>query len=98
LSFYGKMLSISHHSKDDGNASIVYTVPVRGGTPHRVTAKGPSYLHGWSPDGKYLIYTGERDGELDIYKISTSGGEEIRLTSAKGLDAGPEYTPDGKYI
>src|SRR6185436_16669227 len=43
LSFDGKMLAISHHSKDDGNASIVYTVPVTGGTPRRVTSKGPSY-------------------------------------------------------
>jgi TolB protein len=98
LSFDGKMLAISHHSKDDGNASIVYTVPVNGGTPRRVTAKGPSYLHGWSPDGKYLVYTGQRDGELDIYKISVGGGPETRLTNAKGLDDGPEFTPDGRYI
>jgi Tol biopolymer transport system component len=98
LSFDGKMLAISHHTKDDGNASIVYTVPVSGGAPRRVTAKGPSYLHGWSPDGKYLVYTGQRDGELDIYKISVAGGAETRLTNAKGLDDGPEFTPDGRYI
>src|ERR1044072_2058187 len=79
LSFDGKMLAISHHSKDDGNVSIVYTMPVNGGTPHRVTAKGPSYLHGWSPDGKYLVYTGERDGEFDIYKIAVAGGAETNL-------------------
>ncbi|HZJ43083.1 MAG TPA: hypothetical protein VFD63_04890 [Pyrinomonadaceae bacterium] len=98
LSFDGKMLAISNHSKDDGNASIVYTVPVRGGTPRRITAKGPSYLHGWSPDGKYLIYTGGRDNEFDIYKISIAGGEETNLTNSKGLDDGPEFTPDGKFI
>lgn len=98
LSFDGKMLAISHHSKDDGNASIVYTVPVNGGTPRRVTAKGPSYLHGWSPDGKYLVYTGGRDGEFDIYKISVAGGAETNLTNAKGLDDGPEFTPDGRYV
>ena len=98
LSFDGKMLAVSHHSKDDGNASIVYTVPVNGGTPRRVTAKGPSYLHGWSPDGKYLVYTAERDGEFDIYKISVAGGAETRLTNAKGLDDGPEFTPDGRYV
>jgi TolB protein len=98
LSFDGKTLAISHHSKDDGNASIVYTVPVNGGTPRRVTQKGPSYLHGWSPDGKYLVYTGERDGDFDIYKIAVQGGPETKLTNTKGLDDGPEYTPDGKYI
>lgn len=98
LSFDGKMLAISHHSKDDGDASIVYTVPVNGGTPRRVTAKGPSYLHGWSPDGKYLVYTGGRDGEFDVYRISVTGGAETNLTNTKGLDDGPEFTPDGKYI
>ena len=98
LSFNGKMLAISHHSKDDANASIVYTLPVKGGTPRKITSKGPSYLHGWSPDAKYLIYTGGRDNEFDIYKISSSGGEETNLTKSKGLDDGPEYTPDGKYI
>ena len=98
LSFDGKMLAISHHSKDDGNASIVYTVAVNGGTPRRVTDKGPSYLHGWSPDGKHLVYTGQRDGELDIYKISVAGGAEIRLTNTKGLDDGPEFAHDGRHI
>jgi Tol biopolymer transport system component len=45
-----------------------------------------------------LIYTGERNGEYDIYKIPAEGGEEVRLTSAKGLDDGSEYSPDGQYI
>ncbi|MCI0485102.1 MAG: biopolymer transporter TolR [Blastocatellia bacterium] len=98
LSFDGKMMGISHHSREDGNRSIIYTLPVEGGKPRRITARGPSYLHGWSPDGRFLVYTGEREGKLDIYKISVEGGEEIRLTDAEGLDDGAECTPDGKYI
>ena len=98
LSFDGRMLGISHHAPEDSGASIVYTVPVTGGTPKRVTTKGPSYLHGWSPDGKWLVYTGQRNGDFDIYKVSQQGGEEIRLTSTPGLDDGPEFSPDGAYI
>jgi TolB protein len=98
LSFDGRMLGISNHAAEDSGASIVYTVPVTGGTPQRVTAKGPSYLHGWSPDRRWLVFTGQRDGDFDVYKIPSGGGEEIRLTSAKGLDDGPEYTPDGAFI
>src|SRR5712692_3661957 len=98
LSFDGRTIAISHHSADDHDASIVYTVPVGGGTPRRVTALGPSYLHGWSPDGRFLVYTGERNDEFDVYRISADGGEETRLTSTPGLDDGPEYSPDGKYI
>jgi TolB protein len=97
LSFDGKMLGLS--SSDGKYNSIVYTVAATGGIPKRITAVGPSYLHGWSPDKKFLVYTAERgDGNYDIYKIPSNGGEEIRLTQATGLDDGPEYSPDGKYI
>ena len=98
LSFDGKMMGISNHAREDQNKSIIYTLPVAGGKPKRITANGPSYLHGWSPDGRFLVYTGQRNGEFDIYKISSKGGEEVRLTTAKGLDDGPEYSPDGRFI
>ena len=90
-------LAISDNSQGDHN-SLVYIVPIGGGTPRRITQKSPSYWHGWSPDGKTLAFVGQRDGEFDIYTIPAAGGEETRLTTAKGLDDGPEYSPDGKYI
>jgi Tol biopolymer transport system component len=98
LSMDGKLIGISHHAADDGGRSNIYIVPLGGGEPKRVTQRGPSYLHGWSPDGGELVYTGERDGELDVYKISADGGEEQRLTDADGVDDGAEFTPDGKWI
>ncbi len=98
LSFDGRTLGISNHTVEDSGASIVYTVPETGGTPKRVTAKGPSYLHGFSPDGRWMVFTGQRSDEFDVYKIPVTGGDEIRLTSAPGLDDGPEFTPDGAYI
>jgi len=98
LSFNGKTLGISHDMPEDGGTSIIYTVPVGGGQPKRVTSKGPSYLHGWSPDGRSLLYTGLRNGDYDIYRIPARGGKETRLTNAKGLDDGAEYTPDGRFI
>jgi TolB protein len=93
----GTQLVISDQSMEE-HKSLLYMLPIRGGTPRRITKNAPSYWHGWSPDGKTLAFVGERDGEFDIYTISTAGGEESRLTTAKGLDDGPEYTPDGKYI
>lgn len=98
ISFDGTQLAISHHADEHDGQSIIYTVPIAGGTPEKVTQKGPSYLHGWSPDGEFLTYTGLRDGEYDIYVIPAEGGEEIRLTDAEGLDDGSEYSPDGEYI
>jgi Tol biopolymer transport system component len=98
LSFDGKTLGISSGDPEMNGTSIIYTLPVTGGTPKRVTETGPSYLHGWSPDGKYLIYTAERGGDYDIYRIKADGGKERRLTTTKGLDDGSEYSPDGKHI
>jgi len=98
LSFDGKMIGISHHSTNQGGGSAIFTVPITGGTPKLITPLAPSYLHGWSPDGKFLVYTGGRSNEYDIYRIPSKGGEEVRLTTVKGLDDGPEYTPDGKYV
>lgn len=97
LSFDGKMIGLSSGVRELGG-SIIYTVPLKGGIPKQITPKGPSYLHGWSPDGKYLVFCGARDKKYDVYKVPAAGGEEIRLTDAEGLDDGPEYSPDGKYI
>lgn len=79
-------------------SSTVYVVPAEGGTPRRLTTLTPSYWHGWSPDGRTLAYVGQRDGEFDIYTMPVEGGAETRLTTAKGLDDGPDYTPDGAWI
>src|SRR6185436_5482939 len=79
ISFDGKMLGLSSGVQSLGG-SIIYTVPITGGSPKQVTPKGPSYLHGWSPDGKDLIFTGQRNNEFDIYKVPSNGGKEISLT------------------
>lgn len=78
--------------------SLIYTLPLEGGDPKKITPTGPSYWHGWSPDGKTLTYCAEREGNYDVYTIPVNGGKEKRLTTADGLDDGPEYSPDGKYI
>jgi Tol biopolymer transport system component len=97
LSPDGTRLAISDQSQGR-RQSLIYTLPVTGGMPKLVTMNGPSYWHGWSPDGRTLAFCGQRNGEFDIYTIPADGGEETRLTTAKGLDDGPEYSPDGRFI
>jgi hypothetical protein len=97
ISADGAMLMISDQTKGD-RKSRIYTLPIAGGEPTPITEKAPSYWHGISPDGKTLAFCGERDGEFDIYTIPTPGGAETRLTTAQGLDDGPDYTADGQWI
>jgi TolB protein len=97
ISFDGKTLAVSSGNGEKG-ASVGFTVPIGGGEAKQITPTGPSYMHGWSPDKKYIVFCGDRNGNFDVYRIPSGGGPEVRLTDAKGLDDGPEYSPDGKYI
>jgi len=94
----GSHIGVSNNDPSLNYQSVIYAVPFSGGLPLRITPNAPSYLHGWSPDGFTLAFTGKRDGAFDIYTIDIKTMEEKRLTTAKGLDDGPDYSPDGKYI
>ena len=98
----GTLLAISDNSQQD-HQSLVYIVPLAASAsgkivPRKITQLSPSYWHGWSPDGHTLAFVGQRNGNFDIYSIPVTGGDETRLTTAPGLDDGPEYSPDGKFI
>jgi Tol biopolymer transport system component len=93
----GKWLAISHRSLPEGRPTI-FVLPSEGGVPKQITPSEPSYLHGWSSDGRSLTYCANREGEMDVYTINVDGTDEIRLTISEGLNDGPEYSPDGKYI
>lgn len=98
-----KAVAVSHGPRDGkGWNSFIYTIPFDTGVAKRITPLGPSFLHGWSPDGKDLCYCGFRmvEGklEVDIYAVPADGsGEEVRLTNG-GFNDGSEYSPDGEYI
>ena len=101
LSWDGKQIAISHHNADDNNHSTIYTLPIGGSEhPKQVTAVGVghSYLHGFSPDDKDLIFTANRNDQWNIYKINIASGVETPLTHENTLSDGSEYSPDGQYI
>ncbi|PYP38380.1 MAG: hypothetical protein DMD48_09700 [Gemmatimonadetes bacterium] len=51
-----------------------------------------------SPDGKTIVFTSLRNGDLDIYTMSVDGRHLKRLTRQLGYDGGPFFSPDGKQI
>ena len=78
--------------------SIMYTLPLTGGIPRRVTERSPSYWHGWSPDGAKLAYVANRSGTYQVFTIPVQGGEEFQVTRDFDHCDGPDYTPDGNWI
>ena len=95
----GTLLAISDASRT--SESCIYTVPIDGGTPTRVTDKVPSYWHGWSPDSGMLAYVARRaetGGTFQVFTCPVTGGKETRVTTDFDHCDGPDYTPDGTWI
>jgi TolB protein len=77
----------------------IYTAERDGSHLHRLTNYGVYTAEGTlSPDGKTIVFTSLKDGDLDIYTMSIDGTNVRRLTSAPGYDGGPFFSPDGKRI
>jgi TolB protein len=62
------------------------------------TAKGYDAEATVSPDGKKIIFTSERDGDLELYSMDTDGRNVKRLTNEIGYDGGAFFSPDSKQI
>jgi len=99
----GTQLIISDQSEPD-DISRIYVLPIEGSDAPQLVVSHPtarSYWHAWSPDGDVIAYTANRPEVVDdfnIYAKRLSGGDEWRVTSALGLDDGPDYSPDGAWI
>ena len=89
----------------------LYSVPVAGGEARRLTSHiGYEMFARYSPDGKSIAFTGEYDGNREVYLIPSEGGEPVRLTYTStnsrddlGDRMGPNnivmaWNPDGKGI
>nr|HEV7954651.1 hypothetical protein [Candidatus Acidoferrales bacterium] len=78
-------------------AGDLWTVPRAGGHAHRLTAHpGEEIFPKFSPDGKTIAFTGDYDGNTDVFVMPATGGEPRRLTYHPAADLVTGWTPDGK--
>ena len=84
------LLAISDQSQRR-RQSLIYTLPIAGGAPELVTKSGPSYWHGWSPDGKMLAFCGERGGEFDTIHVPVAHIAQHAATRLHLSDAVASY-------
>ena len=61
---------------------------------HDIISHGNSF----SPDGEYIVFTSERDGNKNIYITSINGDHFDQLTTNGSNDFEPTFSPDGEYI
>ncbi len=77
----------------------IWIVSRNGGDAHRLVT-GSDRLDGpiFSPDGTMIAYTGNYNGNDDVYVVPAAGGEPRRLTYHPGADVAIGWTPDGKNV
>ncbi len=70
------------------------------GSNARVLIKTDSYIAEptVSPDGKYIIYTSTKSGDLDLWRYEIETGEEVQITKELGYDGGAFFSRDSKMI
>src|SRR3974390_2929618 len=82
-----------------GYAGVLWTVPRAGGVARRLTTGlGIESDPIFSPDGSTIAFTGDYDGNTDVFTIPAEGGVPFRVTYHPAADFAVAWTPDGKYI
>ncbi len=80
-------------------AGDIWVVPKSGGTAQRLSSpNGQESVPRLSPDGSTIAFTGNYDGNADIYTIPTMGGEPVRVTHHPMGDRVVDWYPDGRSI
>jgi tricorn protease len=80
-------------------ANNIWVVPRTGGSARRLTSfQGQTANPHFSPDGRWIAFSGEYAGNFDVYIVPSEGGEPRRLTWHPGADLVEGWTPDGKSI
>ena len=80
-------------------ASDLWSVPREGGEAKRLTTgPGVEYNPRFSPDGKWIAFTGQYDGNFDVFVVPAEGGVPKRLTWHPDSDVALGWTPDGKKV
>jgi len=93
----GKRVAFSRRPGWDGD---IYTVPVAGGEPKRLTFD-VKYIEGltWSPDGEDIIFSSDRGGSgQTLWRIGASGGSPERLAAGGQNSRHPTISPDGRRL
>jgi tricorn protease len=76
----------------------LWTVPREGGEAHQITTGGHEAAPIVSPDGSWIAFTGQYDGNIDVYVMPAKGGEPRRLTWHPAPDTAIGWTPDSKRV
>ncbi|RLC74492.1 MAG: hypothetical protein DRI61_16510 [Chloroflexi bacterium] len=95
----GTKIAFAAYTTDPTNIEI-YILELATGKKRKLMPDQPhlNWRPDWSPDGKYLLFQSNRDGNFEIYKASIDGTALINLTKHPANDGDPDWSPDGSKI
>src|SRR6476469_277936 len=76
----------------------LWSVPREGGDARQLTTGGHEALPIFSPDGQWIAFTGQYDGNVDVFIIPAEGGEPHRLTYYPGTDVAVGWLPNSSRV
>ena len=86
-------------SNADGDLELYVSDLVSGKTRQLTNNDLDDNQASWSPDGKWIVYTGRVGADLEVFMISSSGKNSRRLTyNDSGIDFSPQWSNDGEKI
>jgi Tol biopolymer transport system component len=92
FSFDGSMIAYTHIF--GGKSDIFSAVSSdRGRTSTQLTDTGVDHSPCWSADGKWIVFTSERDGDPELYIMDAAGGNQINLSMLPSTDKDPAWQP-----
>jgi Tol biopolymer transport system component len=74
----------------------LWLMPAQGGGERRLTEGERALYPDWSSDGKWVVFTANRDGAWRLWRVAAAGGQPERLT--KGAALTPRWSPDAKRV
>ena len=109
----GRLLRFPNVSRDQVTfvyANDIWVAPRAGGLATKITShEGQEWFPRFSPDGQWIAFTGDYDGNREVYVVPATGGEPVRLTYSPDIGdgvaerMGPDnavlgWTPDGRVV
>jgi Tol biopolymer transport system component len=90
--------SIVYSSKASGGVySNIWIMNADGSNPSQLTdAPANDWFPAVSPDGRYIVFSSNRSGEFNLWRMDMNGGNLKQLTN--GLAYAPEFSPDGRWV